>query len=358
MPTSQIPEVALTKPSQVTSRAAMLALNAQEGDIAIITAGADKGTYILGSGSSTVFSSWLPMAVSSDVPIQSVNGQVGTVVLTATDVGASPTSHTHTPASLGAAPATHNHTVSQISDLPPIVSDTAQPWSVARRYDGGRVRVGIPVVAEDASPKSYVDAKIAGATDDGYNTRAATDVASTYPAGVSVSLNNVTSKGWSAVIGAASLPSLGSFAVVTTVRQSNYDNTTWQYLSSFTDHTLPILVRKWTGEAWSTLRRLTDDGHTHTSAQISDTTASLVAGALVKREADSAAVRVGNPNQAYHATPKSYVDTGLSNVYTEVYRRPALFSGAGAPPSSIPGALVGDWWLNTTTMQLYKITAV
>jgi hypothetical protein len=38
--------------------------------------------------------------------------------------------------------------------------------------------------------------------------------------------------------------------------------------------------------------------------------------------------------------------------------RPALFSGAGAAPSTIAGAVVGDWWLNTTTMELSKITGV
>ena len=44
---------------------------------------------------------------------------------------------------------------------------------------------------------------------------------------------------------------------------------------------------------------------------------------------------------------KSYVDS-----------RPALFSGSGAPPSSIAGAVVGDWWLDTSTMELHKITGV
>ena len=38
--------------------------------------------------------------------------------------------------------------------------------------------------------------------------------------------------------------------------------------------------------------------------------------------------------------------------------RPALFSGAGTPPGSIPNARVGDWWLNTSTMELSKITGV
>ena len=42
----------------------------------------------------------------------------------------------------------------------------------------------------------------------------------------------------------------------------------------------------------------------------------------------------------------------------QVDGRPALFSGAGAPPASIPGAVVGDHWLDTSTMMLHKITGV
>lgn len=34
------------------------------------------------------------------------------------------------------------------------------------------------------------------------------------------------------------------------------------------------------------------------------------------------------------------------------------YSGAGVPPSNIPGSLVGDWYLNTTTGDVYEQTAV
>ena len=95
VPTSQIPAVALTKPFTVTSRAEMLALDAQEGDIAVIAAGADKGTYILGDGPKGTFSSWVSLATDPTIPVQSVNGQTGTVVLAAGDVGAAPASHNH-----------------------------------------------------------------------------------------------------------------------------------------------------------------------------------------------------------------------------------------------------------------------
>ena len=43
-------------------------------------------------------------------------------------------------------------------------------------------------------------------------------------------------------------------------------------------------------------------------------------------------------------------------AYTE--SRPAFFSGKGGPPSTIPGAVVGDYYLDEATMELHKITGV
>lgn len=73
-----------------------------------------------------------------------------------------------------------------------------------------------------------------------------------------------------------------------------------------------------------------------------------------------ATLRVGEPTASSHATTKNYVDTAVSSkaATTAMNARPALFSGAGAAPSTIAGAVVGDWWLNTTTMELSKITGV
>lgn len=64
-----------------------------------------------------------------------------------------------------------------------------------------------------------------------------------------------------------------------------------------------------------------------------------------------------------HSHPVSQV-TGLDSALSAkaatsaMNARPALFSGAGAAPSTIVGAVVGDWWLDTTTMELSKITGV
>lgn len=158
VPSSQIPEVALTKPFPVISRAEMLALEAQEGDIAIISTGADKGSYILGSGPASDFASWLLMAVSADVPVQSVNGQVGNVNLGASDVGAAPVTHTHTPASIGAAPATHQHTMSQVTDLPAFATNAAGGTAAMRNLDG-TLAAAAPKYATDVATKSYVDGR-------------------------------------------------------------------------------------------------------------------------------------------------------------------------------------------------------
>lgn len=54
---------------------------------------------------------------SSDQSVSSVNGQVGAVNLTASDVGAAPTVHTHTPAQVGAIPAADRGVASGVATL-------------------------------------------------------------------------------------------------------------------------------------------------------------------------------------------------------------------------------------------------
>lgn len=86
--TSQIPAISLVEPHAVANRAAMLALaGIQQGDVATITSGADKGTYMLdATGDPTVFAHWVLLNSPTDV-VQTVNGQQGTVVLGKSDVG-------------------------------------------------------------------------------------------------------------------------------------------------------------------------------------------------------------------------------------------------------------------------------
>lgn len=83
VPTSQIPALAITEVFTVISQAAMLALTAQRGDVAVRT---DVGkTFILSTDSPSTLADWKEMAAIGTVT--SVNGQQGVVVLAKSDVG-------------------------------------------------------------------------------------------------------------------------------------------------------------------------------------------------------------------------------------------------------------------------------
>jgi len=90
VPTSQLPAQAFSTAVAVANRGAMLALTTaqvQPGDVAVITATADKGSYILNATDPSVFTNWVKL-VAPDDAVQSVNGYAGTVVLGPADVGA------------------------------------------------------------------------------------------------------------------------------------------------------------------------------------------------------------------------------------------------------------------------------
>lgn len=83
VPSASLPPLAITKVNIVTSQAAMLALTAEEGDIAKRT---DTGrTYFLAASPATTLANWVEVTASGDVT--SVAGRVGAVTLTKTDVG-------------------------------------------------------------------------------------------------------------------------------------------------------------------------------------------------------------------------------------------------------------------------------
>lgn len=113
--------------------------------------------------------------------------------------------------------------------------------------------------------------------------------------------------------------------------------------------------------------------HKHKMADISDlpeVSQGSTGWTLAKRQV-SGQISVGEPISPDHATTKKYVDGAVRDKADKSYvdskdaearalvgSRPAFFSGSGAPPSSIPGAVVGDYYLDETTMELHKITGV
>jgi len=87
LPTSQLPTLALTDVVTVADQAAMLALTpsqVQPGDVAVRTDGA--GSYILTDTDPSILSNWTLLDSPADA-VTSVNGQQGTVVLGAADIG-------------------------------------------------------------------------------------------------------------------------------------------------------------------------------------------------------------------------------------------------------------------------------
>jgi hypothetical protein len=83
IPSSQIPAVAVSNTTVVASQSAMLALTAQEGDIAIRT-DLNK-TFILQTSPASVLGNWKELLTPTD-SVLSVNGQTGAVNLTTANV--------------------------------------------------------------------------------------------------------------------------------------------------------------------------------------------------------------------------------------------------------------------------------
>lgn len=107
---SQLPDAAIINISTVSSQAAMLALTAQRGDIAIRTDVGSGRAYILNADDPSVLANWVLLPGSGDVT--SVFGRTGAVVLTSSDVT---TALGFTPASVSGANFTGNISIAHPS---------------------------------------------------------------------------------------------------------------------------------------------------------------------------------------------------------------------------------------------------
>lgn len=87
IPSSQLPSIAITDTWPVVSEVAQLALTVQKGDIAVRSD--EKKTYIALNATNASMSDWQILDTPTDA-VTTVNGQAGTVVLDAADVGAEP----------------------------------------------------------------------------------------------------------------------------------------------------------------------------------------------------------------------------------------------------------------------------
>jgi hypothetical protein len=93
IPTTQLPNLAITETFVVNSQAAMLALTAQMGDVAVRTD--VSKSFILAGSDPSVLSNWQEL-LSPASPVQSVNGKTGTVTLSTDDVSQGSTNKYYT----------------------------------------------------------------------------------------------------------------------------------------------------------------------------------------------------------------------------------------------------------------------
>jgi hypothetical protein len=85
IPTSQLPLLAITDTFVVASQAAMLALTAQVGDVAIRTD--ETKTYILAASPASTLANWKEiLAPGTPAPVTSVAGRTGAIVLAESDI--------------------------------------------------------------------------------------------------------------------------------------------------------------------------------------------------------------------------------------------------------------------------------
>ena len=80
---SLLPAIAITETFVVDSQAAMLALSAQRGDVAVRTD--ENKSYILNADNPTVLANWVWLR-TPDCKVLSVNSKTGAVVLTTSDI--------------------------------------------------------------------------------------------------------------------------------------------------------------------------------------------------------------------------------------------------------------------------------
>lgn len=140
IPSGQLPSIAITDTFPVANQAAMLALTAERGDVAVR---ADNGrAYILQAEPAGTLANWIEL--SAPGVITSVNGQTGVVVLTATDVGAA--SSGDLDAEIAARIAADQNLQNQIDNLE--VGGTTNIATIVNLVDGPRVIISATEPAE------------------------------------------------------------------------------------------------------------------------------------------------------------------------------------------------------------------
>lgn len=203
IPTSQIPALATTEVYPVESEADMLNLNCQRGDIAIRTD--ESVTFILAGEDPANIEDWT-LLPSPGSPVTSVQGQLGDIVLGATDVGAAHASHTHAATEVtGLASVAKTGAYQDLTGKPSIPST---PGDIGAEVAGqaSNLVAAHSTAADPHKDRAYTDAQIAAIPDP-----TSSDISDSTAIGRSL-ITSGTAANARATLGLASVASTGSYA--------------------------------------------------------------------------------------------------------------------------------------------------
>ena len=261
--------------------------------------------------------------------------------------------HTHTQAQVtglstalnGKANASHTHPVSDLTDYPGHTA-TIGPSSYGkiptREADSDNLRVGYPPSQTyHATSKKYVDEEVAKKANTSH-THTTADIT-----------NFATELGKKA--NTSHTHTQAQVAGLSTALSGKADKSHTHVSADITDFSTEMGKKANASHTHSqsditglstTLSGKANSSHTHTQGEVTGLTTAL------NGKADK--------SHTHTTSQVSGLSTALSKKADKTYvnSRPALFSGSGAPPSSISGAVAGDFWLDTSTMELHKITGV
>ena len=261
--------------------------------------------------------------------------------------------HTHTQAQVtglstalnGKANASHTHPVSDLTDYPGHTA-TIGPSSYGkiptREADSDNLRVGYPPSQTyHATSKKYVDEEVAKKANTSH-THTTADIT-----------NFATELGKKA--NTSHTHTQAQVAGLSTALSGKADKSHTHVSADITDFSTEMGKKANASHTHSqsditglstTLSGKANSSHTHTQGEVTGLTTAF------NGKADK--------SHTHTTSQISGLGTALNGKANKTYvnSRPALFSGSGAPPSSISGAVAGDFWLDTSTMELHKITGV